>query len=1234
MRKCVNIAFLVLCMFSFTAIHAETKLVNLRVEYMTNPIGIDVVSPQFSWEMQSSRKGMKQTAYEISLLNSQNEINWSTGVVSNDKSVGIVCENISLQSSTRYNWQVSVWDQNGTKITSEEEAFFETGLLDAGWSGAVWLQHKEKNWAEQPVTFTFSCDVTVLNQNAGIIFGATDIHNMHIWAINTYGTANNQPALRRHIFKDGHVHYTEDVPLPYTTEQIIGHERQLTIDVVDKLIYTYLDGNLVDSYYSSDLQQAYVGFRVYTGDNNTREHAYIDNVVYSYIDEQGNVHELTEDFENNSNDFEGTHVVDVNGNFKMNLTAPGNEDFRVLQSASHGIPMFRTQFELTKTVKSARLYSSALGVYNLFMNGDRVGVTQADGSVVYDELKPGWTDYRKTIFYTTYDVSDLLRVGENVVAAEVSSGWFMGKIAHNEYGSHSLGFLAKLLIEYEDGSVETFVTNTNTWKSSKNSAIRLGDIYDGESYDARKESDWTKADFDDSQWEYPEKNNYFKGEIIAYIGEPVRIRHDLDLSPQSIYIYDKINDNSQTFGEVNIVGSFKNPQFALKKGETAIIDFGQNFVGWIKFKVKGSSGSRITVRFAEMLNDSGSEGRGNDDAKGTLYLRNLRSAKAVLNYTLKEEKEGESYRPSSTFYGFRYCEITATDDIVLEELVGEVVGNINEERSSFTTNNELVNQLYSNVIWGQRGNFLSVPTDCPQRDERLGWMGDTQVFSRAAAYNADVVSFFKKWAKDVRDSQQRDGTYPSVVPDNWNVGYGRTAWAEAAIIVPWNIYLMYGDKRMLQEHYASMEKFMVWLATRQFDGYLYNGGDTQYGDWLAYEHTDPRFISVSYYAYVAKLMTKISEALSESENDSYAQKADQYSELYTNIKKEFQRRYVNSRNGNLHVTSQTAYLLTLQNDLFPDEKGTENGLLQLENKIRNNGNKLSTGFVGTATLNQTLSAYGADEVAYNLLLQRNNPSWLYSIDQGATTIWERWNSYTIDDGFGDPGMNSFNHYAYGAVSEWMYRYMAGIETDENNPAFKHIILQPRLDLRDVPESDLITMVNASFGSYYGQIKSKWERLSSKNYRFTVTIPANTTATMYIPRLDNNTALYNNEIKAENVEGVVSFVMDDEQYILELESGTYIFETKETSGLGSQNQSNTFLDIYPNPINKGERLFVNTNNNSSFKQYKLYSAVGDLITNHVASEPLTSFTMTASSGVYLLKIYSDEEKHFQTKIIVQ
>ena len=808
-------------------------------------------------------------------------------------------------------------------------------------------------------------------------------------------------------------------------------------------------------------------------------------------------------------------------------------------------PMFRTTCMLNKSISSARIYTSGLGTYEVFINGKRIGAIDKNGSIIYDEFKPGWTDYTHTVFYSTYDVKDLLKKGNNVLGAIVAPGWWKGAISFGKYGNPDLGFIAKLVVYYTDGSSAVFVTNTQTWKYSLDGPIRESDIYHGEVYDARKETAWTSAGFDDSGWQTCGINTDFKGKITAFVGPPVQVRTHLQRTPVKITRYEGITTTDSDHGMINIKETYTKPvKISLPKGQTLVYDLGQNMTGWIKFKVKGKQGTEVTVKFAEMLNDEGKKSRGDDGPGGSLYRINMRSAKTTLQYILKGASKGEEYQPSTTFFGFRYCDLMATDDIEIESLTGVVVGTASEEVGSITTDHPVVNQLLSNIIWGQRSNFLSIPTDCPQRDERLGWTGDIQIFGRTASYNADLASFFHKWMGDMRDSQRDDGAYPDVAPHCW-VGWGQAAWAEAGIIIPWTAYLMYNNKGILEENYKSMEHYMAFLSNQANEQYRYNGAGTNYGDWVAYVSTAKRYISVCYYAYAALLMEKISLALSESKEDEYALKAEYYNTLYNNIKQEFQTRYTNE-NGLLEQDTQTAYLLALKLDLFSSEEIKKEAINRLKQLIVDNGNKLNTGFVGTGTIMPTLSDAGLIDIAYNLLLQRENPSWLYSVDQGATTIWERWNSYTKETGFHpDIGMNSFNHYAYGAVAEWLYRYVAGINTDENHPGFKHILLNPSPDFRKTfPEGQQqIKQVDVSYDSYYGKIRSAWKIENNGTVKYDVTIPANSTATLSLILQDDKSEVFESGLPLKDAKGIASFVRENGKAIIDLRSGNYSFEVK-------------------------------------------------------------------------------------------
>ena len=564
--------------------------------------------------------------------------------------------------------------------------------------------------------------------------------------------------------------------------------------------------------------------------------------------------------------------------------------------------------------------------------------------------------------------------------------------------------------------------------------------------------------------------------------------------------------------------------FRLGKGQAAVVDFGQNMVGWPVFDVSGSKGTSLMVRFGEMLNDTGEKARGNDNPKGSIYSVNYRSAKSKLQCVLSD-KDRMHVRPTFTFYGFRYIEITASDDIEISGLIGAVVGSATKETGYLETSHEKVNKLISNILWGQRGNYLTVPTDCPQRDERLGWTGDTQIFCNTAAYNADVDGFFKKWLRDARDSQSPEGMYPDVIPTVRVVGFGGAAWADAGIVVPYVMMRMYDDRELVAEHYDSMEKYMGWLASRGMEG-----PHPTYGDWLAYEPTDNRYIALAYYAHDAKMMAEMSAAIRKDD------RAEHYRALYGQIKAEFAARYCEGGDLKPDYRSQTGYLLALMTDMLDGDHRTA-AVKALHEKIVNNGHKLSTGFVGAGILNKILAENGECDLAYSLLLQTANPSWLYSVDQGATTIWERWNSYTISTGFGDVGMNSFNHYAYGAVEEWMYRYVAGIEVDPEAYGFERVILQPTPDTRkpdEIPEGqEKITWVRSHYDSRHGRIESRWSTEDGFVYETATPVPA----TLYLPVLTDAQTFSVNGIEHKFGE----FERDGGRIVITLAPGRYTFK---------------------------------------------------------------------------------------------
>lgn len=1012
--------------------------------------------------------------------------------------------------------------------------------------------------ADSAKGYAIESDITLMKGNVGVVFAYTASNNYYMWALNCKDY--DYPAIRRHVYSNSTTPSYSDTRIDaFTKDEILGKPHRMRIEVIDNTVKTYIDGQLVDTYTASGkIVDGYTGFRTHADDEGP---AYADNVKVTTIGADGNeTVRLSEDFEGNAPMFDGTITEHDGSNQLYVYTANGEQRF--MESSMGAASMFRKEFTAKAPVKSAKLYSSALGIYDVFINGTRVGHVQDDGTTIYDELKPGWTDYAKKVFYNTHDVTTLVKEGGNAIGATVTSGYWAGGICHGQYGDKPVAFMAKLVIEYTDGSKETVVTDAS-WATYDNGALRKGDIYNGETYNATLEDGWTKAGYDQSAWHAIVSSRDFTGEICAFEGPAARIRTSLTRLPEHITIYEGIKQTGTAYGMVNVVSETSgNSPVKLKKGQTVIYDFGQNMVGWVRVNVKGNAGCTLRARFSEMLNDKGDTNRGDDGPGGSLYLINLRTAKASMYYTLRGDEEGETYSPTNTYYGFRYCEITAGDDIEINGIEGLVVGADNEEGSSLTTSHDAVNQLYSNVIWGQRGNFMSVPTDCPQRDERLGWTGDTQIFCRTAAYNANTAAFYHKFMGDMRDSQRSDGAYPDVAPIAW-VGYGNGAWGDAGIIVPWTTYLMHGDKSIIEENYESMEKYMDWMAAQAGDGYKYQGAGTNYGDWVSFVPTDSRYVSVCYYAYDALLMSKMSQVLSKAPGDEYAIKAAEYEQLYNNIKAEFATRYISNRIPKQHT--QTGYLLALRFGLLPDEASEQATIKALARAISSNNETLNTGFVGTGIINTTLSQVGLIDKAYNLLLQRNCPSWLYSVDQGATTIWERWNSYTKETGFHkDISMNSFNHYSYGAVAEWMYRYMAGIEADEQNAGFKNIILQPYPDTRTtLPQGqERITSVDATVASNYGSIKSAWQLGADGSLSYKVTVPANTTARLLMPVAEGS-KVYEGGRPAEESEGVKYEGTTDDRAVFTLGSGSYSFTTNISTDISAVETENG-IRVYPNP----------------------------------------------------------------------
>lgn len=720
------------------------------------------------------------------------------------------------------------------------------------------------------------------------------------------------------------------------------------------------------------------------------------------------------------------------------------------EKQSPAVPCVRKAFDLGGDIASARLYITALGLYEASINGQRVGDTR---------FRPGWTDYEKRVQIDTYDVTALLKPGGNVIGALLGDGWYCGYLGFRNkrqfYGERPK-LLAQLEVVDRAGTITTFITDESwVWAESE---ILFSDTLDGETTDARKTiAGWNRAATPSGEWKSVALAPVPSVKIVSPKGPPCRVTKELK----------PIADPSL------------DPTDAEKK--RWIFDLGQNMVGVARLKVKGAAGKTIRLRFAEML-----------DRDGSMYLANLRDAKATDHYTLSGDANGETFEPKFTFHGFRYVEVTGlAEPPTRDTITGVVIHSDMPQTGSFECSDPLINQLQHCIEWGQRGNFLEVPTDCPQRNERLGWTGDAQVFAPTACFNFDTAGFYAKWQDDLLDSQGDDGHVPPVVP-TLKLGHdGGPAWADAMVIVPWSAYRAFDDKRLLETHFDSLRKYVDFLEKHNSINLIRCHPDQEgwrgYGDWLSPEAGDPGraptprdLIGTAYFARCAFLCAEIAQRIGKKDEEKSLR------DLHARVKDAFAKEYI-TPNGRVVGDTQTGVLLALAFDLVPAEH-RQRVEKQLVHLVHERGDHLATGFVGTPLLLPTLSAIGQTELAYKVLKQEGYPGWLFTMKQGATTMWERWNSYTKDGGFGDAGMNSFNHYAYGAVGEWIYANTGGISLIEN--AYKRSRIAP------VPGGG-ISWAKCSVETPYGPLSTSWKD-GEQSFDLEIVIPANTSARVVLP----------------------------------------------------------------------------------------------------------------------------------------
>ena len=752
--------------------------------------------------------------------------------------------------------------------------------------------------------------------------------------------------------------------------------------------------------------------------------------------------------------------------------------------AADGASWFVSTVENKQKVVSAKWMTAGLGVYDIYINGKRVGK---------EILKPGFTHCRKTKRSFTYDITDAFLTGqgeENTLSAQVTPGWWADKIVGMV--GKKCAFRCVLELTYADGSKQLYGTDLENWKAGIAGPVKHAAIFDGEEYDAREAMGYDCAD----RFSMPEVNTEFEGEILPSEGAEVYLRRDLALSPVKAYTWKGVEGAVENeFGKVTVIKEFASGEkMNIKAGETLVVDFGQNCAGVPEFVFKANEGVVLTCLPGELLNDgNGARSRGMDGPEGSVHRENLRTPKSamILGYTFACGDNYVSYSPRCTFFGYRYVSITATGDVSIKSVKSIPVTSIadNLEIGHISTGNDLINRLIQNTYWGQLSNYLSVPTDCPQRNERLGWTADTQVFAETGSFFANTLSFFKKWMRDMRDSQHPLGGYPGVAPwAQYGNEFMRLGWGDAGIIVPWTVWKQFGDKSIIEENWESMNLFMNRIYETKYDHETLRGENYNYqwADWLSYEPLEscsgrafssdgPLPEAVDYWNYLCSSYWALDAAMMCDMAKATGRDAAKYRQMAEEAKLYIKERFLNE-DGTFRTeilnTMQTPALFALKTGVVEGE-AKENMIKRLRKNFADHENCLQTGFLGTSILMATLTENGMHDIAYELLFQRKNPSWLYSVDNGATTIWER-----------------FNHYAYGCVCEWIWESVAGISCDPAAPGFKHIIMRPIPDRR-------LGYVEAEYNSAAGLIKSAW-RYEGEKWVWTFTVPNGATASVTLP----------------------------------------------------------------------------------------------------------------------------------------
>jgi alpha-L-rhamnosidase len=1184
---------------------------HLRVEYSATPLGIDVEAPRFSWQMRApeGRRGYSQSAYQIVVADPDGVPVWDTGKVASDVSLAIPYGGPALQPATRYAWSVTVWDQDGA--TAFGASWFETGLMNpdpdlGAWDGATWIGGGDDDLVLYSHYLSiFDLDYTVAieegSSRAGFVFGANDRRLMD-GNKNIYGIENGRDEsyieleldvaavdgsedgrAKLNVYRVGYTP-TDSKEAPFHTFTVLpsvinegnkhaAHHIEVT-SVFGEISIT-VDGDasfaevpelgpgaapgppfgrdsggpsvnlnpmgrggdyvtfgmLCDMGFAVEGEQK-AAFRDVVVSNTRAPH----NALFREDLGGGAYGGLYAAFAG-----EAASGLRVEGGSYV-LDGRDEGGFLVADPSRNSAPMLRTEFQTRDDpIVAARLYVTARGIYEMYLNGARVGD---------DHYNPGLTQYNKTHLYQTYDVTEMVRNGPNALGAMLGEGWWSGLLSFGSIWNHfgdRQSLLAKLVVRYRDGSTDVVTSNPREWTYFSGGPVVYSSLDLGEVYDATREAaieGWSTPGYDDRAWtrarEVPLEGTAFIGTTTDRRGRTTEFSYD------HMSLVGQIGNTAGVFDTLT-AESMKE----VREG-VYVYDMGQNFVGVPRITFEGGkAGQRVVLRAAEMLYPDLEE---SGDNVGMIMRENYRAALSQDIYVMKDGRQ--VFQPHFTSRGYQYLEITGIDEpLPLEAVEGVAISSVQSLTAGYETSDPKVNQLWSNLVWSNVDNFLSIPTDCPQRNERMGWSGDISVFSRTATYVSNADQFLTRHMQAMRDVQTGAGRFTDIAPVGG--GFGGVLWGSAGITVPWEVYRQYGDVRLLDEHYDAMAAYVAYLATTIGEDGL--SSDNALGDWLGPQNNQlgSDFLVTAYHVYDLWIMAQTAELLGKDAD------AKRYWRMHEERKAFFNETFVNEDEKTVGLVgqrrawggrpampgewkvadTQTSYAVGLALGAFSDETSpvmAKNLAATVERRSVDDDGvirppySLMTGFIGTAWISRALSDTGHDDLAYRILQNERYPSWLYAIDQGATTIWERLNGYTVENGFGgNNSMNSFNHYSFGAVGQWMMAYSLGIERGE--PGFKHFVLQPRPD----PTGEM-TWARGHYDSMYGRIGSAWT-VDGTTLTYTATVPANTTATLHLPARSAD-AVSEGGRPAGQAEGVRFVGLEGGQATFELEPGRYEFVT--------------------------------------------------------------------------------------------